>query len=261
MEHLARAGYTAKGGLYLIIGILAIQAALGSGGDTEGSRGAIHHIAQQPFGQILLGITMFGLVAYALWRFVQAGFDVEQQGSDASGLLKRGGYVLSGLLYLALGYEAATILFDWHLLGGGGGGNSEQAMTARVLSKPGGQWLIGIVGAGTIALGIYHFYKAATAKFMDQFKTSAMSGKERQWARRTGQFGIGARGVIFCMLGAFLIQAALQSQPSEARGLDGALQTLAGQPYGPWLLFIVAAGLAAYGLFCFTRARYRHFPV
>jgi hypothetical protein len=77
-----------------------------------------------------------------------------------------------------------------------------------------------------------------------------------RWIRRTGLVGHLARGVVFG-LGAFLVKAALEYDPDEAIGIDGALQKLALHSYGDALLGLVAAGLLAYGVFCLVRARYR----
>ena len=257
IEKLARAGYAAKGVVYVIVGVLALQAAFGTGGSTDGTQGAIREIGDQPFGQVLLVLTAIGLLGYSLWRFVQAALDVEREGSDAEGIGKRIGYAISGLVYLFLAWTAASIVFGW---GSSGSGGSRQEWTATLMAQPFGRWIVGIVGVVIIGVGLHHFYRAYKADFMKQYKTGMMERKEEKWAKRIGQFGLSARGVVFCMIGSFLIQAALQAQPSEAQGLSGALETLAAQPYGPWLLGLVAAGLVAYGIYCFSRARYRYFP-
>jgi hypothetical protein len=144
---------------------------------------------------------------------------------------------------------------------GSGRGNSStsstQDWTARLLSQPFGQWLVGIVGAFTIGLGFYQLYKAYKAKFRKQMKLHEMSSTEETWATRIGRLGEAARGVVFVIIGFFLLQAARQSDASQAQGLDGALQSLSQQPHGPWLLGIVALGLVAYGIHMGVQARYR----
>ncbi len=256
LDTFARIGYVAKGVVYTIVGVLAVQAAFGSGGQTTGSRGALHEIASQSFGQILLVLTGIGLLGYAIWRLVAAALDPSNEGTDAKGLVKRTGYAVSGLINGALAVLALRIAFG---SGGGGGGGSRQTMTAKLMSQPFGLWLVGIVGAIIIGVGLYHFYKAYKAKFMEKYAAGEMSATERTWARRIGRVGLSARAVVFCMIGTFFIQAALQADPSEAGGLDKALQELQQQPYGPWLLGLVAIGLVCYGVYCFSYARYRHF--
>ena len=254
VETLARFGYATKGVVYVIVGILAVMTAIGAGGSTTGSSGALETIAQQPFGRILVGLTALGLIGYVIWRFVQAMMDPEDKGSDAKAMIARIGYAISGIVYGGLAFLAGRMALS---VGGSGGDSSQQALTAKLMSQPFGLWLVGIVGAIVIGVGVYHFYLAYKAKFMEEYKSSEMSATERRWAKRIGQFGLSARGVTFAIIGSFFIIAALRADPSEAKGLSGALDTLARQPYGPWLLGIVALGLVAYGVFCFSQARYR----
>jgi hypothetical protein len=257
VEILARFGYATKGVVYVIVGILAVMTAIGAGGSTTGSSGAIETIAQQPFGRILVGLTALGLIGYVIWRFVQAIMDPEDKGSDAKAMIARIGYAISGIVYAGLAFLAARMALSG---GGSGGDSSQQALTAKLMSQPFGLWLVGSVGAIVIGVGVYHFYLAYKAKFMEEYKSGEMSATERRWAKRIGQFGLSARGVTFAIIGSFFIIAALREDPSEAKGLSGALDTLARQPYGPWLLGIVALGLVAYGVFCFSQARYRRIP-
>lgn len=257
LESLARLGYATKGVVYAVIGVLAVMMAVGAGGASTNSRGALQIIAEQPFGRILVGVTALGLLGYALWRFVQAVHDPEGKGSDVKGIIQRLGYGVSGIVYVGLTVVAARLALTG---GGGGGGDSQQAWTAQLLAQPFGQWLVGILGAVVIGVGLYHFYQAYKATFMKEYKTGEMSATERRGAKRCGQFGLVARGVTFGIIGGFLITAAVQADASEARGVAGALTTLAYQPYGPWLLGAVALGLIAYSVFCFSQARYRHLP-
>lgn len=252
---LGRFGFAAKGLVYIIIGVLAIQVAIGSGGQTTGPSGALGSIANQPFGQALLIIVSIGLFGYALWRLIQAWIDPEQEGSDAKGVVKRIGYAISGLIYGFLGVEAIRIVMG----SSSGGGSDQQAQnwTAMLLSQPFGQWLVGIVGAIIIGTGAYQLYRAYSAKFKEKLKLQEMSTTERTWSERSGRLGFAARGVVYFIMGWFLIQAAMTRSSEEAGGIGQALQELAQQPYGPWLLGVVAIGLIAYGFFCFVLARYR----
>lgn len=253
---LARMGYIAKGIVYVIVGVLAVQAAFGTGGQTTGSEGAIRSIADEPFGQILLGLMALGLFAYVVWRFAQAVLDAEAYGTDAKAIVRRLFYAISGLIYGSLSILAARMALG---MGSSGEGDARQSMTADLMSQPFGPVLVGLVGGLIIAVGLYQLYKAYKKDFMDSYEVEAMSGAERKLARRVGQWGLGARGIVFGIIGWFFIRAAMQQDPSEARGLDAALSTLAQQPYGTWLLAVVAAGLVAYGIHCFVKARYRHF--
>lgn len=253
LEKLARFGYATKGVVYGLIGVLALQAALGLGGDIQGSQGVIHDLARQPFAKALLALTAVGLVGYAIWRLVQAVKDPDGAGSGAKGLAQRTGYAVSGLTYLGLAFAAARPLLGM----GGGSEGGGQDWTARVMEQPFGRWIVALAGAVVVAVGLYHFYKAYKETFLEHFAVSSMSGEKRQWLRRVGRLGFSARGVTFCLIGVFLVRAAWRFQPEEARGLGGALRTLSEQAYGPWLLGVVAAGFIAYGFFCLFAARYR----
>ena len=259
IDRMARFGFITKGIVYAVIGVLAVQAAFTAGGGTEGAQGAIQEIGRQPFGMVLLGLAAIGLLAYALWRFVAAGVDPEGVGTDAKGIAKRIGYAVSGIIYLGLAVLAARIVLGGSASSGGGGGGSEAEMTARLMSQPFGQWLVGAVGVIIVGVGLFHFYRAYSASFMKRYNTGEMDARQRTWAKRLGRFGLSARGVTFCIIGGFLIEAAVQANPNETRGLAGALDTLAQQPYGPWLLGIVALGFIAYGVYCVSRARFSSF--
>ncbi len=257
IEPIARAGYTAKGIVYGIIGVLAVQAATQAGGGSEGRRGAISAIGTQPFGQVLLGLTALGLLAYVVWRFAAAAYDPDHEGDDAASYVRRAGFAVSGFSYLALALFAGR-----RALGsGGGGGDSAESWTQTLLQQPLGRWLVAAVGLIIAGVGVYQFYRAWQASFMEHYRTGEMSAQEQTWARRLGRFGLSARGVTFLLIGWFFVQAAWQSDADEAGGLAQAFDALAGQSYGPYLLGIVALGFVAYGLYCLSLARYRAFRV
>ena len=255
IERLARFGYAAKGVVYGIVGLLAAQAAFGSGGQTTDTKGALSAIVTQPFGKFLLSLVAIGLIGYSLWRFIQAIKDPEHKGTKPKGLAQRIGYAANGFIYGSLALSAIRIVIG---SGSGGNSNSTQDWTGKLLSQPFGQWLVGTIGAAVIGLGFYQLYKAYKAKFRKEMDLSQVSNVQQNWIIAIGRFGLAARGVVFCIIGFFLIQAARQYDPSEVRGLGEALQVLQQQPYGPWLLGIVALGLVAYGIYMIIQGRYRH---
>jgi hypothetical protein len=254
VERLARFGFAAKGIVYITIGVLATQAAFGTGGETTDPQGAIRQIGQQPFGQILLGLLAIGLLGHALWLFVQAAVDPEQKGSSAKGIAVRVGYAGIGLVYIGLALTAIRFITGSDEAGGG---DSTHDWTVRLMAQPFGRWLIGLVGMGVVGFGLYQLYEGYTAKFRKQLKVGEMTPDEETWAVRSGRFGLIARGVVFGIIGSFLIQAALQYNPDKAQGIGGALQMLTQQPFGPWLPGLVAIGLVAYGGYMLVCARYR----
>lgn len=254
VERLARLGYAAKGIVYLIIGGIAARAAFGSGERVQGSRGALQTILEQPFGKLLLGLMALGLAGYALWRFVQAALDPEHGGrTDGGGAAKRAGYAVSGVIHTGLALAALRMVMG----GGGGGGDRTDDWTATLMRQPMGRWLVAAVGLGIMAYGARALYRAYAAELDKRLDLSRMSAAARQWTVRSARAGIGARGVVFLVMGFFMLLAALRSDPGEARGLDGALQALQQQSYGPWLLGLVALGLLGYGIYQLVEARYR----
>jgi len=255
VERLARFGYAAKGTVYIVIGVLAVMAAWTGRGKTTDSQGALVSIAQNPMGRFLLILVAVGLAGYALWRFVEAGLDPENEGSDAKGFAIRSGFVLSGIVYSVLAYTAFTLFMGTAQQGEGEGGM--QDWTARVLAMPFGQGLVGLVGLVVIGMGLSHIVRGYKAKFQKQLKLNELSATAQKWAVISGRVGYIARGIVFVIIGGFFINAAWHDAPQKAKGLGSALDLLAQQGYGLWLLGIVAAGLVAYGVFMFVEARYR----
>jgi hypothetical protein len=254
VERLARFGYAAKGVVYIVVGALATLTALGMGGGTAGTQGAMRSIARQPFGRVMLGVVAFGLLAYVIWRWVQAITDADDKGTDAKGIALRLGYTGSGLVYAGLAYSAARIVFGAEE---DGRPSAAESWTARVMEFPFGNWLIILGGLAVMGYGLYQCYKGYTEKFRKRLKAGEMSERGMRWAMRSGRFGFIARGIVFLIVGGLLIQAAWHYDSTEAKGLDGALQLLVQQSYGKWLLGAVALGLVAYGLYMIIEARYR----
>jgi hypothetical protein len=253
IERFARFGYAAKGVVYIIVGLLATEVALGLGGQVTDSEGALQAIMIQPFGKVLLLGIALGLVGYVLWCLVQAIVDPESQGTDTQRVLQRLGYALSALSYAGLTLAAAKMIIGLK----NSKGNSSVDWTARLLSQPFGRWLVVLVGVTVIVVGFSYFYRAYTTEFLDQFDVLEMSKIELFWATHLGRLGMSARGSISGVIGIFLTQAALRFNPEEAKGLGGALKVIAQQPYGLFLLGIIAVGLIAYGIYEIVLARYR----
>ncbi|MBA2394243.1 MAG: DUF1206 domain-containing protein [Ktedonobacteraceae bacterium] len=252
----ARFGYAAKGIVYLIIGVLAVQLAAGRGGAATDQRGALRTIYEQPFGKFLLVVVAIGLIAFALWSFIQALFDTENKGKDAKGILGRVGYAIVGISYGLLGIGSIQLA-----LGTGTGGKnsttSTQDWTGKILHYPAGVFLVVLLGLIVLGVAGYLLYRAYSANFKKKLNLQEMHGQVRKWGVYLGRFGYAAMGAVFCIIGLFLIIAAVQHNPNDAKGLDSALQVVLHQPFGPILLAIIALGLFAYGAYSFVEARYR----
>jgi hypothetical protein len=196
-----------------------------------------------------------GIAGYALWRFLQATCDTERKGRDAAGLAAR-------LVYAGLGaFHAGLVVGALQLLRTGSAPTNSsvaaQDWTARLLGKPFGQGFVALVGVLVIGGGCYQGYQAFTARFRDELHLAEMGATTARWVVALGRAGYAARGIVFGLIGVFLLYAARRANPGEARGIDSTLATLAAQPFGPWLLGLVALGFVAYGLFLFAQARYR----
>jgi hypothetical protein len=254
IEILGRTGLVAKGVSYALVGFLALEVALGKGGRATSRQGALATIASHGWGELLLIALALGFAAYALWRFAET---IWPEGDD--GFFKRTGKRIGtlarGLIYAGLTYSAFKIAF------GSGAGQSQnesaRRTTAHVLSWNHGTWIVGIAGGCILAAGLYNGYRGLARKFTKRWNTGAMSERARRWAERVGVAGLLARGVVFGLIGVFVIKAAIDYDPRDAIGLDGALQKLGHETYGEWLLGLTAAGLLAYAIFCLVEARYR----
>jgi hypothetical protein len=249
---LARTGLIAKGISFGIVGVLAVKLALGDGGTATSRQGALQALAHHSFGKIVLILLAIGFAAYASWRFVQAA--VEHSGG-AKKWGKRAGYIVRGLIYAGLTFSAIKII-----TGSTGGQSQNQKAhqtTATLLSWPDGKWIVGVAGAAIIAAGLWNLYRGLSKKFEDRWRVGEMGGSARKWGGRAGLLGHGARGVVFGLIGIFVVKAAIDYKPKDAIGLDGALQKLAHAGYGPFLLGLTAVGLVCYGIFCLVDARYR----
>lgn len=245
---LARVGFAAKGFVYVLIGVFAAAAAFGSGAPT-GSRGVLDALRGQPFGMVLLLLTAVGIAAYAVWRLAAAVFNPERKSA-----LRRAGYVITVVIYAGLAIEAVRMALGWSR---GGGGDAASHWTARLMAQPFGVLLVGLVAAGIAAYGGYQIHKAWTSDVARDLRLGAMRRDPRHAVVAIARAGLAARGVVFLVVAGFLVQAALQADPSEARGMAGALRAIRHQPYGPYLLGAVAAGLLAYGLYQLVRAKYQ----
>ncbi len=254
VERLTRLGFVAKAVVYITIGVLAIQAAFGFGGEKTDPPGAIQQLSEYRGGEWLVGLLALGLVGYALLRLIQAVRDTEGKGSDLKGWTQRGGYLASGVTYLAFAFIAAR-----RLIAGDAFDTSDAVndITARVLLNPVGEVLVGLAGVVGVGVGAYQFYRAYKADFCEKYRRQAMSDAQFRLATLIGRFGFAARGVVFGAIGVFLIIAALRSDADQAEGLGGALERLSQQPYGTWILAVVALGLIAHGISMLVNARYR----
>lgn len=250
LKPAGRAGFTARGVLYLLVGYLALRIAFGDGGDQADRQGALRQIGQQPFGTPLLWLLAAGLACMALWRGAQA---VLGEGEDGVG--KRAASGARAVFYAAVCWGTATFA-----AGSGGSGGSDQKsqdVTATVLKQPGGRWIAGAAGLVLCAAGAVVAFRALRRAFLKKLETGRMTPRVRSAVTATGVGGGAARGAVYAGAGAFVIVAAVRFDPHRTKGMDDTLRSFAHTPAGPWLLVVVAAGLVLFGLFSFASARWR----
>jgi hypothetical protein len=253
IERLARAGYTAKGVVYLLIGLLAFQAAAGVGGRTTDTDGAFRVLLHQPFGRALLALAAIGLVGYALWRAVCAVKDPEAQQRDWKRWFVRVGYAASAVAHAAIGINAARLAIG----DPSDRGDAVERWTARVMAAPLGPWLVGLAALGVVGYGIAQIVRGLRGNVAKRLGLGELAGDDRRMLLYAARTGLVARGIVFVLMGTFLIRAMTEYDPSEAGGPREALQLLGRQPYAPFLLGGVALGLAVYGVFQLVKARFR----
>jgi hypothetical protein len=254
IETLARLGYGARGVVYGLVGGLALLGAVGSGGQTGGSRSALQSLLSQPFGRFWLALIALGLAGFCVWRILEAVTDADHCGGGLKGWGTRGAHLVSGVIYGSLALTALGLAAGW----GTGGGSEEaraQDWTAWLMGQPFGRWLVGLVGLAIVGGGLSFAWRAWRG---DVVQYLALPADKRDWFVSLGRVGFAARGVVFMIVGGFLILAAWHANSAEAHGLGGALQALEQQPYGWLLLALVALGLFAFGVFGLVQARYRH---
>ena len=246
VEKLERFGFVIRGLIYIIIGVLALQLAVGAGGATATPTSAIALIGRQPLGKILLVIVVAGLAGYSLWGFVRAILDPLGHGTGAKGLLARAGFLFSGLSYGILLIPAVLTLLNKPSRSTAG---STAGVPAALLTGPFGKWLVVTFGLFWIAAGAGQVVIGYAAKFTRDLNTGVMSAQEIKALTWLGRIGYAARGAVFGLVGVIILQTAFAVGPKQAQGFDGALAALAHAPYGQILLGAVAIGLILFGAY------------
>ncbi|MGY1884213.1 DUF1206 domain-containing protein [Blastococcus sp. SYSU DS0753] len=257
LEHLARVGLIAYGLVHVLIAWLALQLAWGRTGQQADQSGALATLAEQPLGEPLLWVLGIGLVALSLWQ--AAEILRWRHGLTGSGDRRRNAWERTGKAAAkAVVYLALAVLAIRFATGGGQGSSSgsQQQATAGVLGWPAGRWLVVAAGLAVVGVGGYLVHKGVTKRFLREIDLAGCSASARRLVTRLGQVGFPAKGVALGLVGGLLVWAAVTFDPAKASGLDGALHTLLTAPAGPVLLTLVAVGIAAFGAYCFVRARY-----
>ncbi len=251
-ENFARFGIATKGVVYCLVGGLTIATAFSGQGKKTGSSGALTSLADEPFGQILLGIIALGLIGFIFWQFYRAIADPEDKGDDKEGIVKRIAYALSGIFYSALAFTAIKLAIG---SGSSSGGGKESAVST-ILSKPFGQVLVGILGAIFLGKAIYELYIAYSGKFKEKVQAAELDDKVEKIVLNTGYVGYTARGLVIGVISFLIFKAAFSANSSKAGGTKDAFSFIQNE-FGTIVMAVIALGLFAYGIFMIVKARYK----
>lgn len=247
---MARAGSIAFGAVHLVLAYLAVRLAVGEKEDSTSTTGAVRQIAEQPFGEVMVWLVAVGMVLLVIWQGLAAAVGYRERDGFAR-VRKRATAAGKAVVYAVIAYTAAKVA-----VGSGGSGGDTDSMTARLMDRPGGQVLVGLVGVAIVSVGVGLVVVAYRESYLRRIDTEGMSGGSGTAIRLLGRVGHVAKGVALGAVGALFLYAAVSHEPQESGGLDEALQTVVRAPFGPVLLVLVAAGFAAYGVFCLLQARY-----
>ena len=253
VDHLARGGLIAYGIVHVLIGWLAIQLVVGGSGQQADNQGALHQLATTPLGRPLLWLVVAGFIALVLWQVAEAMTGFRDEHDDRSRAAKRVLALGKAVAYGAIGTSAAKIAAG---SGSSSSDSSGETFTAKLMGAPAGQVLVALVGLAIVGGGAYLIRKGWTEKFRKQLDADGASGASGRAIIRLGKFGHIGKGSAYTVLGALFVVAAIEHDPKESGGLDDALKTLLGQPAGNVLVVLIGIGFAAFGVYCFARARY-----
>jgi hypothetical protein len=253
MAWLARAGLTARGVMYVLVGVIAVQIAVEGSRQQADRTGAVRLVAHSPFGSVILWLLVVGFAGMTLWRLSEAAWGSSGPGGrDASKRLAS--------LARAVFYGAVTFGVLKYALGVGQPSSSDRQsvdLTTAALRHQDGRVIVAVAGVAIACAGLYVMYRAYQRKFLKKLRMGSASPRTRQVVTRLGQIGGIARGFVFGTVGVFLIVAAKDANPRQAKGIDSALRALAHTPLGPWLLVVVAIGLVMFGVYSWCEARWR----
>jgi hypothetical protein len=252
IKTLGRVGLVAYGVVHLLVAYLAVRVALGGGAKAD-KTGALQTIAEQPMGRFFLWVLTLGLVALTIWQLAEAIWGHGYRRPQRKRTIQR-------LVSLGEAGVAGALAFSSFKVASGKKGNSKQEKAAfidKIFDWPAGELLVAVVGLGIVAIAVYLVHRGLAKTFVDDLDLAGAEPHARDAAIRFGQVGWPGLGAAYGILGFLLIYSAVTYDPKKATGMDTALKTLAGQPYGRFLLLAVAAGLACFGAYCLFDARYR----
>jgi len=247
---LARAGLTARGVIYILVGGVAVLLALGRSSREADQQGALHLLAGKSYGMVSLWLLAIGFAGYALWRLSEAAFGVTGDGPGAGPRLKS---LARAVIYAGLSYLTFTVISGTDR----SQRRRQQDVTATAMQHTAGRVLVGVIGLAIVICGIVLVIEGVRKKFMKYLQTAKMSARMRKVVKVLGTTGTIARGLVFALAGVLVVAAAVTHKAAESGGIDKALQTLRNQPFGEFLTLAAALGLVIFGVYGLCEARWR----
>lgn len=250
LDHAIRLGLIAYGIVHLMVGWLALQLALGEKSKDADNAGALHALAEQPLGAVLIWLIAIGMLLLVVWRLLEFGFGYPHEQDETKRWRKRGTSLFKAIVYGVVCWSAIKTA-----VGDGSRGGTD-SMTAKVMNLPAGQLIVGAVGLAIMGYGVSLVVRGWTEKFREHLDAQGQSGNDGSAYIKLGKAGYIAKGVAIILVGGLFVYAAVKHQAKKSGGLDQALQTVLGYPFGQAMLIAIGLGIASYGLFCFARAKH-----
>lgn len=261
LSAIASAGYSAKTIMYSMLGVFILSSVITAAGREKATQENVFStLKSQPFGQVLLAILIAGLVSYALWRWLQSILNTESLDmTKAKDIIMRVFLFVSGIFYFGAAFLGAKVLIDSNSgsSSNSGGGSKGEQVSHQLLQYQWGTYLVAAIGAGVLIFAFMQFKHAYKADFLKKFEQAKLTGHKQKTTKVVGRLGYFARGVVYLLVGSFFVISAVKNDPSEAGGLQQALQTLTQQAFGLYMLAAMGVGFIMFGVYCGFEARYR----
>ena len=248
--HTIRVGLVSYGLVHLLIAWLAIQLALGDRSGSASKSGALHELAAQPFGKVLMWIVGLGFCALVLWQLIEAAVGHRDE-DGGKRTVKRLTSVGRAAIYGSLGFSALKLA-----IGASSSSKSTDTMTAQLMALPFGAFLVGIVGVGVLVYGAFNIYQGLSESFTEHLTGKGTGGDSGTAIVTLGKVGYVARGLAFLIIGGLFVWAAFTHDPEKSGGMDAALLTVLEQPFGVPMLITIALGIGCFGVYCLAWARH-----
>ena len=252
IDALGRAGFWARGVLWLTLAALIAAALAGRAHSETDRRGAVTVLAASAPGAILVALCAAAFAGHAVWRWAEAAGGLHHQ-HGGRGAGKRAWFVVVGGAYLVLAVSCLSVLTS----------RSQQSEESRTQGAAGsimgmtlGRPLLALVGAMLVACGVGLVVWAVTARFENRLHVEDMPGGVRSFVRAVEMPGQVARAALLVLAGSLLVRSAVDADPHQAHGLDGTLRTLVAQPLGTLMLAAIALGLCGFGIASGLEAAY-----